>query len=466
MTISADANELPHGDACMNANVFSRERLILPIVIVLTMLGFYVRAAYNQETTVIDPIRVDASEYVTYGYNLWRHGVFSLDTSPTPRPDSFRGPGYPLLIAAALRWSGPQKAYATILMAQIVLSGLLIPLTYFIGVHLLRPSTAAIAAAAVALSPHLIAMTGYLLSETLLAFLVLASLWLFLEATRRNSLALHTVTGMLFGMAYLTTETTLFLPILLYGARFWRQWRTKSAMGKRRALSIGLAVFLVFPLGWSLRAALVVSGDSPNTRQRAVAVLAQGSYPGFVYQSEAYKYYPYREDPQQPEFSSSLERFVSIFYERFSQRPIRYLSWYLFEKPYYLWSWNILQGQGDVYVYPVKKSFFEAFSWAKALHTLMRLLHPVAVVLALMGVFGWIAGRFYIKVKGAGDPTPAPQTTMLIVLAYFTALHALFAGLPRYSIPLRPELYLVAVGVAYQLLNTIRGRSIKPEGIV
>ena len=448
----------------MNANVFSRERLILPVVIVLTLLGFFVRAAYNRDTTVIDPVRADASEYVAYGYNLYHHGIFSRDTSPTPLPDSFRSPGYPLLISAALRWSGPQKAYATILMAQIVLSGLLVPLTYFIGVHLLRPSAAAIASAAVALSPHLIAMTGYLLTETLFAFMVLSALWLFLEATQRNSLALHTVAGVLFGMAYLANETALFLPILLYGALFWRQWRTSIVMERMRAMSVSIAVFLIFPLGWSLRTALVVSPGSPHGLQRALSTMAHGSYPGYVYKSEAYKYYPYREDPQQPEFSSSLKRFASIFYERFSQRPMRYISWYLFEKPYYLWSWNILQGQGDVYVYPVKKPFFEAFSWAKALHTLMRMLHPVAVGLALMGVFGWLAGRFHVK--GAGSSMPAPQTTLLIVLVYFTALHALFAGLPRYSIPLRPELYLVAVGAAYQLVNTIRSRSIKPEGIV
>lgn len=106
-----------------------------------------------------------------------------------------------------------------------------------------------------------------------------------------------------------------------------------------------------------------------------------------------------------------------------------------------------------------KNRFFETVPWAKSLHAVMRLFHPVMVGLALIGIIWWFKG--YFSMRGVVGQLPVPQTMLLIVLVYYTALHALFAGLPRYSIPLRPELYLVAVWVACRLLSTIRGRLIR-----
>ncbi|NJL60252.1 MAG: hypothetical protein HC887_12100 [Desulfobacteraceae bacterium] len=74
----------------------------------------------------------------------------------------------------------------------------------------------------------------------------------------------------------------------------------------------------------------------------------------------------------QSEFSSSLSSFSKIFWSRFQERPIRYISWYLFEKPYYFWSWNILVGQGDVYIYEIKKSLYQTSAAANFTREIMK----------------------------------------------------------------------------------------------
>lgn len=66
-------------------------------------MALVIRVQYVRHTSIYQPIRADARQYVLYGYNLAHHGTFSREfPASAPSPDSFRLPGYPLVIALSL----------------------------------------------------------------------------------------------------------------------------------------------------------------------------------------------------------------------------------------------------------------------------------------------------------------------------------------------------------------------------
>ncbi|MCP4152519.1 MAG: hypothetical protein GY757_32585, partial [bacterium] len=225
------------------------------------------------------------------------------------------------------------------------------------------------------------------------------------------------------------------IPILFAG-------KTENVKSRWKTTGLFLLVFSLFPVSWTIRNTIAVESDSLKGGARAITTISHGAYPGFVFKDPKFKYYPYREDPMQPAFGSSFENFRKILWERFKQKPVRYLTWYLFEKPYYIWSWDNLQSQGqkrgkgtgDIYIYPVRNSLYYTSNAANILRLSMKILHPAILISALAGILLFIVSRQLTL-----------GTPLLIVIVYYTLLYTVFAPWPRYSVPLRPELYLFAI---------------------
>lgn len=431
----------------------------------IAALALGLRVAYLNHGIVDRPLRADAGQYVAYGYNLALRGAFSRSPpSEEPVPDSYRSPGYPALIAVAFLTGGEENWHRVLYYGQAVLGMMLVIVTFLVGRMFLSFGWALVPAAFVALSPHLVAMGGYILTENLFSVALTASVGLFCLALRRASDPLFAITGLSFGFAYLVNPTTLLLPLLL-ALVVVRELRRREA-GPRKAQStmargLSLCVVLAFLVAgsWSVRNRLVVPPEGATGKQRALSTLTHGTYPGFVYESEAYKYYPYHEDPEQPEYGQSLSAFLRIFGRRVMQRPLRYLSWYLLEKPYYVWSWSILQGQGDIYVYPVRQSLYMTSAAADGTRRFMKWMHPVVLLFALVGCV-WEVGR---PGKARESGRAWEPRVVMTTLVYFTGVYALFVPWPRYGIPLRPLLYLLAVWAAVQTLAFIRLRWPRPR---
>ena len=265
--------------------------------------------------------------------------------------------------------------------------------------------------------------------------------------------------ALFFGLAYLTNETILFVPILIVG--FWMihlRIRKENVFINiyLKQLVLFAVVFCCFPVMWHLRGFISVPFDAPKGSDRAIITMSHGAYPDFTYENPNHKYAPYKDDPMQPAFGRSLENFSKILWERVQKEPLRYALWYLIDKPYYLWSWDIIQGTGDIYINPVKTSLFKESRVSGAIRSTMKALHPILLLLALCGI-----PLFYVKYReqsAVGAITVFPLLPMLICI-YFTGLHMIFAPWPRYSIPLRPMLYLTACWVSFTVINYFRNRS-------
>ncbi len=443
-----------------NRRITSSTVLILCSVFLVAVL---LRFQYLQKTANDIHIAKDAEQYVNYGRNLARYQTFSQqDNNLSPIPDSFRSPGYPLLIAIAMKIGGESSYLKWVVYTQALLSAALVPLTFFTGIFFLTIPAAISAALLVAISPHLITTSTCLLTEILFSFLLLFAIFLFQLALRNLSVSLAGISAVLFGCAFLTNETALFLPFIFILALWWIGYFSIVKLpGKRKTkfIIVFLALYFTFPISWWLRGYYNVPAGMPKGSDRAVVTMSHGAYPGFIYKNPNYWGIPYREDPLQPVFGSSFTNFSKILWSRVKDEPIRYIGWYFIGKPYYLWNWNIIQGTGDIYINPVKTDLFME-SWILAsVKKVMALLHPLLLFLTLCSIpMVLIRIRMPRKIESyLMNVTLMP----LVVCIYFTIICAIFAPWPRYSIPLRPELYMCAVWALSIIVKRLRNNKVQ-----
>ncbi len=214
-----------------------------------------------------------------------------------------------------------------------------------------------------------------------------------------------------------------------------------------------LLIFLTAFMGNTFRNRIGV--EIKEEYSRAITTVSHGSYPDFIYKDPSYQYFMHYDDPKQPEYGSSFENFSNIFWARFKAEPGRYLHWYLLGKPVALWSWKLFQGD-DVYVYKVSQSLYNISPPARLSYDFMKWSHSFILILALLGsgfLFYWIIRRRKIH-----QETFYPLT-LFIILGYYTLLFIIFAPWSRYSVPLRPELYIYAIWSLYNLVTVFQSKS-------
>lgn len=428
---------------------------------VVAVVACLLRVGFVVETHVSDPIRADAAHYVQYAANLHEHGVFSFANSPTPQPDSFRSPGYPVFLCLLRIAFGADHLYVAARLTQAVLDTATVLLTFWLARRLLPFGGALLAALLTALSPHLVAGTGYLLTETLTTFtLVLAFVLLQrLGAGRGRGLCC----GLAFAATVLTNESLAPLPWML-AALFYLRAAAPVAPRLRRGLLALLGVCAVAQGGWALRNQVSVSEDAPRGSSRALQTISHGTYPGFVHQDPRWRYMPYRDDPEQPRYGDDLGHFWAVFTRRVTERPWRYLSWYLLEKPFYLWGFDGLQADRDIYTYAASQTLYDRHAAAGVTLTLMRGLHWPLVGLAVASAV-WLFRR-----RRDRDSAPTTLLAFAMCMAWGTLVGVVFAPWPRYVIPMRPETFVLATAGAWRLLAHVgalaRRRRVAPAAAI
>lgn len=384
------------------------------------------RVCFATEAQVVAPLRADAGQYASYARNLLDHGIYSLATTVPPAPDSFRSPGYPMVLALCRLLGGEGGWYALVLGLQCLLGTATVLLCYRLARSWLPFPAALAATVACALSPHLVASGAYVLTECVTTFVLVSGLLLLANATSRRRVIVAALT---LGAAILCNETLVFLPIVLC----WPLLRTRGIRIAACFLLLALTPFA----GWTLRNATTDLARSGG--ERMTASISHGSYPGMVFRDPRLRGFPYHEDPEQPAFGASWHGLAEVLWRRVSAEPWRYFSWYVLEKPLWLWRWDMVQGR-DVEIYEIANSPYERQPVVAATHWLMRFLHVPLMLLA--------AAAAAVLACNRRRHLPFIGQALGLVAVFGTLAYVPVIPDPRYLQSIRPVLFVLAAAAA------------------
>lgn len=413
----------------------------------ILMVAAYLRIHVVLGTEVVAPLRADAGQYFTYAYNLRFHGTYSHDSKGlsnrdyTPRPDCFRNPGYPLMIAPILDREVTDRTLLNLTLFQAALSLMTVGWVYGLARRVLPEAAAWLVALLTAMSPHLVNANVYILSEVAASFTIVLLIgglaWLMDDHRPYGAWLMG---GVLLAITVLVRPTTqwFIVPLMVLMLA-----RSQGSLGNRwQSLAWLLAGFLCALAPWWIRNLFLFGKLSDSSVM--ITTLHHGLYPDFMYDGRPETFgFPYRFDPRAAEISRSVGSVLTEIQHRFQEAPAESLHWYLLGKPLMFWRWsNDAQGAGDIFIYPVTASPYWTHWFFALSHAIMQRLHGPLVVLGMVG-----SGLVWLP---AVARLFAPQALWILrlvssLLLYFVVLHMIGAPFPRYSIPILPLLYLQSI---------------------
>ncbi|NID16756.1 glycosyltransferase family 39 protein [Luteibacter yeojuensis] len=420
---------------------FSTTRGRTLVLAAIVLAAFVMRYSYVRIAVVDSPLRGDAWQYFCYAWNLLKHGTFSLARPMAENvvPDSFRDPGYPTLLAIlmAVRGTG-REVYDTLLLTQCLLGAASVGFVTSLACRWMGFGAACAAGVLGAFWPHLVGFAGYVLSETLLGFLIMLAIWLLDTALRRESRAMAIGAGLGFAGAALTNAVLLPMAPLLAIVMVRRD-------APRRTFWVALLLAAALPSGaWMVRNLTLPAENSAGGR--ASINFVQGSWP--EYHTAAFRAIQLG-DPAAKAVMDEIDREThamqaspregwSLMSQRMAADPLRYARWYA-SKPALLWGWDVAVGQGDIYVFPTFHSLFEDNAVFHAWAGICFLLNPLIALLALIGTIHALLS----------NKAPLALRWAAAIVAMATAVFCLLQAEPRYAVPYRGlEFLLAAWGIA------------------
>ena len=374
------------------------------LIFLIVSAGDLLRVAYISNTLIVDPIRADAAYHLVYANNLLEDATFSKDMSDDPVPDSYWAPGYPVFLAAVIKVSEllSVDTYNAILYCQLLLGVGTIFLCFLLAVSFLPGYWPLLPAFLVALSPHLVSLASYVLTETLFGFLLILALWTLSKAMAGSSCVRWLWAGMSFALAYMVNPVSLFLAPLLALVLVLTARIGGAELPIRelyRVLAIFLAPLVIISMLWSIRSAVSVPAGQQTASNRLLTNLVTGMYPDYHEKWRASIMEPEKKVVL-PGAGESYGTFLSVLSERFLQNPLQMVTWYSIQKPILLWDWDIRTGVGEIYIYRVEYSLYHTSIPAIVSYIFMAALHPWLLL-------GSIIGLVFLYGKGSnGTSTP------------------------------------------------------------
>ncbi|MFC1664339.1 ArnT family glycosyltransferase [Pseudomonadota bacterium] len=424
-------------------NSSANKWLTVLILLCIVSYGFVLRFEAVMQSDVVNPLRADARQYFSYAYNLHRFGTYSSvfptvkEPSENLAPDAVRTPGYPLFLLPFIHFQVGKITLLNIALAQVLMSTLVIIAAFFMARILLPVWGALSSAALIALSPHLVNANLFILTESLFTFALMMSVWLFSQISRSSSVWLLLLGGFLIALSSLVRPSLQYFVICM-AILFFLSFEVRQA---RKFLIFMLIGFALGYGPWMARNVVTLGKVSDD--QLKINFLHHGIYPDFKYRDDPRTYaFPYRYDPTSKRISQSMASINTEIVRRFSEQTWRHLRWYLLGKPVAFWQWNIVQGMGAGFIYPISSTPYVSVGHFKVVHRIMAQLHAPIIILGMLGAFlVWMP----ILMKGYKDKQRFAARVLSMVLLYYTFIHMIGVPFPRYSIPLRPLVYIMAV---------------------
>jgi hypothetical protein len=427
--------------------------IITAVLIFLFALGL--RNLYQEESVVDHPIRADAAKYVKAAYNLRFFGVYSLETpnidGRPPNSGTDLSPGYPIFLSLFLGKRGINPHF---LLVQGIMGALVCVLTFALARMALPYPWALMAGILTALCPHLIAMDGYCLTESLFTFVMMIGLLLLAVGWEQESSYLVLSAGLILTLSSHIRALNMLLVFWMAPVFLWhadkRIFAPRSVWIRHMAFLI--TGFVIVTISYRL----FVNETKPSGMQIHIEAQKKGDFE-YVDVIKTLKNLPEAWVP--PAFYEKGESHILVDNGRnnsyklptkstFWQNPVVYLKWNLWGRLFLLWNWDNAYN-GDVYIYPMIRKGFEDNLILKSVHRIMHVLHWLLYILSL-------AAPVILFLKWRRKTLAVEQRILLVpalAFIYFLGVLWLIAWLPRYTIPARPLSYILASTSLYLLFD-------------
>jgi len=199
---------------------------------------------------------LDSKEYFALAYNLESAHTFSSQTGPPLTPDTWRTPGYPLILAVGMALVGPHPTGLIVLQQLLSVANVL--LFFGIARTAMSERRAMIAAGLFLLAPYRLYYSLWLLATTCFTTALLATWYCWQRARVSGGTLATLITGLMLGATVLIRPIAMVLPVVLIATAAIPRRQTDAAPTPHRksqwtsALAM-LAGCLVLLGGWSAR---------------------------------------------------------------------------------------------------------------------------------------------------------------------------------------------------------------------
>ena len=156
-----------------------------------------------------DPNSMDTANYLHLTRSLLESGHYAMWAKPT----AYVAPVYPFFLASVFKLCGENLLAVKLIHAGLGTAS--VALVYFLALRFTRPLVALLAALMVALHPEIIGITGFIYTETLFIFLLLATLLALVHAIGTKKTRHFLCAGALLGLTTLCRGVTLQWPIFM-----------------------------------------------------------------------------------------------------------------------------------------------------------------------------------------------------------------------------------------------------------
>jgi 4-amino-4-deoxy-L-arabinose transferase-like glycosyltransferase len=221
-------------------------------VLLVVLVALFVRLAvlwlardaepWNDQVTYVQRAEdlLDGKGY-TGSYQSWVQNPGERQLQTLPRyPGAYQAPGFPAFMALVMAVCGRDELW--IRVAQVLLGAATTWFVYGLGRASYSHRVGLAAAWFFALDPTLVSFTHYLFNETLFIFLLTAALHLLARSRGVPNLAIAAGAGALFAAASYVKSSVLYLLPLLAA---WYAWHHRAELGR------ALRFLLVAALAWS-----------------------------------------------------------------------------------------------------------------------------------------------------------------------------------------------------------------------
>ncbi len=437
-----------------------KKKFDIVIVIIILIIAFTVRISYQNNSIVRNHIISDAREYFLGAYNMCFFKTYSTSTPKSPqmppKPNAGRTPGYSLFLLPFLCINKTINGFLeNVMFAQAILGTLVSAIGYLQARLFLPPLWALAIGILTAISPHLVAMDDYLLTESLFTFVLILSFYLLCVGWRFKKRSVLFFSGIGWGYAFLVKPLAMLLgpfvaTVLFIDPLRWKLRITVDTIKMTCMFLIGMSLTIA---PFFIRNYLVLNKIFPESG-RGWASIVDGTYINLTYKNPRFYGYPYKDDPLNPKMHRDKGFFFKTLKERFFERPIDYIKWYLGGKILCAWRWDVVTGHHDVYVYPMRRFGFHSNKILFFIHSAMKFIHWLIFWIAILCPFILFAAYKTGRLPFISQEGVYIMPYILIIIYFFTVATLMFP-IPRYFIPIRPYIYTLSIVSLYFMTSII-----------